>query len=743
MKRFIIFALFAVSSGFSQFAHAQVALSGSSVTTTGTILGWRGSAAAAGHTVSGVINRYYQVTAFNPAVGGTCATPATLANVTVGSAFGAAGPALAAGMEVLIIQMTAGGTGTIVRTNTSTYGTVSVFGGAGNYEFATISTVSGSTVTFTKALVNTYDPTGAGKVQLIPTNAEGTVAPNAANYTTTATLRAMEYDEVNGVGGVFVLSTTGTLTLSNDINVDTLGFQGGDTIGNVYTFPTAYYKYVEWGCCVNTPAAATQMDVPSRTAYFMPLTLTDLRYNDLHGTADHCGDVSSDLIIKAARKGRGFFGVFAGEELSLAPVANGGGGAHGFNSGGGGGGGYAAGGNGGYENSYSCDGTTPSNLDNGGRGGSGYNGGSTAIFMGGGAGAGQGDGASASTTGAYKGPSRGSDGAGIIIIKASQITGGGHTISARGGGARTSDQDGAGGGGGGGSILLEVATFSGALTVDASGGKGGDAVQSTVCHGTGGGGGGGRVVFPGATPGGVTVNTASGAAGNVLQNIAGYPVRVTACLTGVGSTYGAGSGTVGAVLTGTVNTQPCTTPVTLMNFSVALLSENSVGLYWRTASEKNSSYYAVERSSDGQNFEVLGSVQAQGNSSQVVSYSFTDKNVSTSSGYVYYRLRIVDLDGSFAYSNIAALKLKGTVISVFPNPVRGEGGINVIYYSDMEGELTADIVDFLGRHLNGQLIKLVKGNNQFKLSTDGLSSGIYLVCLNDKYGKTIEKIIIE
>jgi Secretion system C-terminal sorting domain len=639
----------------------------------------------------------------------------------------------------LIIQMKAGtGTGgaTINRTNTSSYGTVTAFGGAGNYEFATISTVSGSTVTFTKALVNTYDP--AGSVQLIPTNAEGTVAPNAANYTTSATLRAMEYDEVNGVGGVFVLSTSGTLTLSNDINVDTLGFQGGDTLGNV-----ALTNYIKAGCCVNTGSNASQMDAPDGASYFMKLTLSDVRYDDLAGPPDHCPDVSSDQIIKGSRKGRGIFGVFANEELGKGVIANGGGGAHGFNSGGGGGGGYAAGGNGGYENSYSCDGTTPSNLDNGGRGGSGYNGGATSIFMGGGAGAGQGDGASASFDGKYKGPSSGGDGAGIIIIKASQIIGGGHIISAKGGSARTSEQDGAGGGGGGGSILLDVPTFSGALTVDASGGKGGDAIQSTVCHGTGGGGGGGRVVFPGAAPGGVTVNTASGLSGNVVQNTAGYPVRGSTCLTGVGVTYGAGAGTIGAVLTGNVNTQPCTTPVTLLNFSLSLLSDNSVGLYWKTASEKNSSYFLIERSSDGQTFEGIGSVQAHGNSGQVLSYSFTDDKPSTSSGYVYYRLRMVDLDGSFEYSNAVSLKLKGTVVSVYPNPVRGEGGINVVYLSDMESELTADIVDLLGRHVNGQLIKLTKGTNEFKLSTEGLSKGIYLVYLGDKYGKTIEKIIIE
>lgn len=119
--------------------------------------------------LSGVINRYFKVTAFTPASGGTCTAPATKASVTLGTAYGAATPAtLAAGMEVLIIQMKAGTAGAMNRTTgTAAYGDVTNLGGAGNYEFATISTVVGSTVTFVSALANVYDPTG--QVQLIPT----------------------------------------------------------------------------------------------------------------------------------------------------------------------------------------------------------------------------------------------------------------------------------------------------------------------------------------------------------------------------------------------------------------------------------------------------------------------------------------------------------------------------------------------------------------------------------------------
>lgn len=116
-----------------------------------------------------VINRYYPVTAINPPSGGgsNCSDPTAGGTVTpltfvVGSPTGAASPNLANGMQFLIIQMMAGSAGVIDQTNTSTYGNISNFGSAGNYEFAIIATVVGNNVTFTKDLVNTYDV--AGKV---------------------------------------------------------------------------------------------------------------------------------------------------------------------------------------------------------------------------------------------------------------------------------------------------------------------------------------------------------------------------------------------------------------------------------------------------------------------------------------------------------------------------------------------------------------------------------------------------
>jgi hypothetical protein len=104
---------------------------------------------------------------------------------------------------------------------------------------------------------------------------------------------------------------------------------------------------------------------------------------------------------------------------------------------------------------------------------------------------------------------------------------------------------------------------------------------------------------------------------------------------------------------------------------------------------------------------------------------------------------MVDLDGTFEYSKIVALKLKGTLVSVFPNPVKGEGGVSVVYQSEADAQLNVAIVDILGRHLDTRQIKLGKGTNQFNLNTQDLPAGIYLIYMNDQFGKTVEKLIVE
>jgi hypothetical protein len=118
---------------------------------------------------------------------------------------------------------------------------------------------------------------------------------------------------------------------------------------------------------------------------------------------------------------------------------------------------------------------------------------------------------------------------------------------------------------------------------------------------------------------------------------------------------------------GTLDENPL--PIQLLDFK-GLFVEQTAQLQWRTASEKNSDFFEIQRSAEGELFDVIGTVSAAGNSSQTLIYQYLDAAMLL--GTNYYRLRMVDRDGSFEFSNVIRLdntsypeRLK---LLVHPNP---------------------------------------------------------------------------
>lgn len=109
-------------------------------------------------------------------------------------------------------------------------------------------------------------------------------------------------------------------------------------------------------------------------------------------------------------------------------------------------------------------------------------------------------------------------------------------------------------------------------------------------------------------------------------------------------------------------------PVTLIGFN-AWKQEQAALLKWETASEVNSDYFEVQRSTDGKRWGELGAVTASGDKTTESRYSFIDQ--SPFHGENLYRLKMVDRDGTFAYSSIKALDF-GSLLIFFPNPVKDQ-----------------------------------------------------------------------
>jgi hypothetical protein len=151
-----------------------------------------------------------------------------------------------------------------------------------------------------------------------------------------------------------------------------------------------------------------------------------------------------------------------------------------------------------------------------------------------------------------------------------------------------------------------------------------------------------------------------------------------------------------------------------------------VQLGWLTASEENSSHFEVERSSDGRNFTTLATVNAQGNSSSPVTYAEAD--MSPLSATSYYRLRMVDLDGTFSYSKTVAVSSAsaGLQVRAYPNPSKGSS----VHLSESTGAKLRlmGVTDMSGRAVSCQTSDA--GADGLCLSfTSSLAPGFYLATL--------------
>ncbi|MBD0255241.1 MAG: T9SS type A sorting domain-containing protein, partial [Cytophagales bacterium] len=112
-------------------------------------------------------------------------------------------------------------------------------------------------------------------------------------------------------------------------------------------------------------------------------------------------------------------------------------------------------------------------------------------------------------------------------------------------------------------------------------------------------------------------------------------------------------------------------PVRLVSFTGQYL-DGQVQLKWQSSSEENTSHFEVEKSADGKNFSPVLTKKAQGNSSTLVSYGTLDNNPL--GGTSYYRLKMVDLDGTFEYSKLVSVSSEGGLqVRLYPNPSQGNG----------------------------------------------------------------------
>ena len=169
-------------------------------------------------------------------------------------------------------------------------------------------------------------------------------------------------------------------------------------------------------------------------------------------------------------------------------------------------------------------------------------------------------------------------------------------------------------------------------------------------------------------------------------------------------------------------------PVTLLDFAVTENKGKNL-LQWKTATEVNSNYFTVERSSNGTDYSAIGTVQASGFSTTEANYNFTD--ASPLDGVNYYRLIITDKDNSSAYSKVISISVKKNQSLNIVTAQLSSGKNNVTLTVSTAQTQKANLVlfDRQGRSVLNETILLQKGINTIDKKTPALSRGIYYIKL--------------
>lgn len=177
-------------------------------------------------------------------------------------------------------------------------------------------------------------------------------------------------------------------------------------------------------------------------------------------------------------------------------------------------------------------------------------------------------------------------------------------------------------------------------------------------------------------------------------------------------------------------------PVTLSSFNVRAEGTSTVNINWSTSSESKAKHFDIERSIDAKRWETIGNKASSGNSSTLLSYSFTDN--TPKQGLNYYRLKMVDQDGSFALSRMESVSIgshTAQVVSVYPNPTSDVLHLNT---ADQTGLKQVAILSASGATAYQSNTYPANGIN-----VKNLSGGLYVVKVTHSDGtRTQHRLVI-
>ncbi|MEO0897771.1 MAG: T9SS type A sorting domain-containing protein [Bacteroidota bacterium] len=173
--------------------------------------------------------------------------------------------------------------------------------------------------------------------------------------------------------------------------------------------------------------------------------------------------------------------------------------------------------------------------------------------------------------------------------------------------------------------------------------------------------------------------------------------------------------------------QDSTTSV-FKNFEAKIKGGTIILLEWTTQFEKNTTYFFIERSHNGQIYESIGSIGASKNSHIPITYSFSD--LKPLPGLSYYRVKVVTPAGKAYYSESKEVSFNPEddgikLISAYPNPFKDS--IKISYTCNRDLPITMEYFKDDGKVIVSELIQSKEGENTIYLKPDSLPNGRYIL----------------
>jgi hypothetical protein len=201
------------------------------------------------------------------------------------------------------------------------------------------------------------------------------------------------------------------------------------------------------------------------------------------------------------------------------------------------------------------------------------------------------------------------------------------------------------------------------------------------------------------------------------------------------------TGCAASTASATVVVNAAVTPVRFISVAAARAG-GGIAINWTVAEETDVNHYDIEKSFDGVNFDVIGSVKYKEVTTLVNKYNFTDV-AGSNTDKVYYRIRQVDHNLFYTLSSIVMVKMApDKILQIWPNPATDQVTVNITVNNSQATYI--EMLDLTGSKLLTKQVNLVAGANSVLIKNlNSFSPGVYLFKIVADGETTMQKIVIK